>query len=103
MSDRPTEQPRAEHPAARGPAPLEPRHIAVLTAIAIGLTADTAARHLGISDRTMRRHTAEAARLLGAHCTQHAVSLAILDGHINPGHIRNRTLPKDSHDGGTHE
>jgi len=93
MTEQPRSTPRAQHPAARGTALLTPRHTAVLTAIAIGLPQNAAAHRYGISPRTLRRITEDAARRLGAANTTHAVALAAATGLIDPEHLRDRTTP----------
>lgn len=72
---------------------LDRRHIAALTAVAIGLTGEAAARRYGIASRNLRRVTAEATRRLGAASPVHAAVLATLAGYLDPEHIRARTLP----------
>jgi predicted DNA-binding protein (UPF0251 family) len=74
---------------------LTPAQVAALTAAAIGLPQETAARRLGIGDRTLRRRQLEAARRLGANGLINAVALAAARSLIDPHHLDNRTLPKE--------
>jgi DNA-binding CsgD family transcriptional regulator len=76
--------------------PLEARHIIALTAIAIGLTGRAAARRLDISDRTLRRLTADATARLGAHTPIHAVALAAAHGLLPIECLQQGTLPEGS-------
>jgi len=87
-----SDTPRADHTGARGVA-LHARHIAVLTAIAIGLTHAAAAHRYRVSPRTVRRIADDAARRLGAANTVHAVALATAAGLLDPAHLRDRTTP----------
>lgn len=75
------------------PTTTQQRDAAVLTACAIGLTHDHAARRFGISSRTYRRHLTRAMGRLGAvHATQ-AVALAAAAGQLDLRHLHERTLP----------
>ncbi|HEU5160326.1 MAG TPA: LuxR C-terminal-related transcriptional regulator [Streptosporangiaceae bacterium] len=72
---------------------LDPREVAALTAVAIGLTEQAAGHAYDISPRTLRRAKETAVRKLGAYNITHAVALATARGHIDPVHLLNRTLP----------
>ncbi|MFI0406623.1 antitoxin Xre-like helix-turn-helix domain-containing protein [Actinomadura sp. 3N508] len=72
---------------------LDDRERAALTAIAIGLPQEQAARRVGLSTRTFRRVLAGAAEKLGATETIHAVALAAATGQIDHAHIQARTSP----------
>lgn len=75
-------------------AELSDREAAVLTAAAIGLTADVAARSYKISPRTLRRYQVTATKRLGAHCLTHAIALAAARGLIRRAHLEDRMLPE---------
>jgi DNA-binding CsgD family transcriptional regulator len=53
---------------------LTPREVEVLAALADGLTNKTAARRLGISPHTVKFHTEQLFRKLGARCRTEAVA-----------------------------
>lgn len=72
---------------------LDERERAALTAVAIGLSHEQAARRVGLSERRFRRILAHAVAKLGATETIHAVALAALTGEIDPAHVRARTCP----------
>lgn len=61
---------------------LTKREREALLAAASGLTALVAAKSLGISDRTYRRHLTEAAAKLGANGVMNAVAIAASSGVI---------------------
>lgn len=72
---------------------LAPRHVAALTAMAIGLPQNVAVRRLGVSRRTLGRWLDDAESILGADSTTHAVALAVAAGLIDHKHLANRTVP----------
>ncbi|MBO2461143.1 Lsr2 family DNA-binding protein [Actinomadura violacea] len=74
-------------------AELTERERAALTAVAIGLPHEVAARHVGMADRPFRRVLAGAARKLGAAETIHAVAIAAALGQIRVDDLRARTCP----------
>lgn len=77
---------------AAGPS-LTDRERAALTAVAIGLPQEQAARRVGLSERRFRRVLADAVGKLGATETIHAVALAAASQQIDPEHLRVRTCP----------
>jgi predicted DNA-binding protein (UPF0251 family) len=84
----------ADPPRAAGTGPiLTPRECVALTAHALGLTQEHAARQLGTSPRTLRRATASAVEKLGARALIHAVALAVADGRLPEDELRRGTLP----------
>lgn len=78
--------PRIEQQAApEGSEPrstLSPREREVLTLIAEGMTAEAVGERLGVSVETVRTHTRNAIRKLGARNRMHAVALALVSGEI---------------------
>ena len=62
--------------------PLSPRERQVLQLIATGLTADGVAAELYLSVETVRTHTRNAIRKLGARNRVHAVVLALARGDL---------------------
>lgn len=69
MSDRSAPEPGAEARAA----PLTDEHLDLLRALGTGATVGTAARRVGMSERTASRRLAEARRLLGVATNAEAV------------------------------
>lgn len=76
------DEPGTNPPAGR----LSPRERQVLSLIAVGAGLDEIAEELTISTSTVRTHTRNALRKLGAHNRAHAIALAIRDGLLDvPG------------------
>jgi DNA-binding NarL/FixJ family response regulator len=77
--------------------PLNPDEVAALTAFAVGLTFEAAARRLDVGSSTVRRQQRAAADKLHAvnvtHAVALAVALAVADGIIDAAHVRARTVP----------
>ncbi|WP_242890765.1 Lsr2 family protein [Actinomadura litoris] len=80
-------------PTATLAAELTERERAALTAVAIGLPQDVAARQIGVADRVFRRILVAASRKLDAAETIHAVAIAAATGQISMGDLRARTCP----------
>lgn len=80
------------------PGTLGIRHITVLAAIATDHTQSTIARELHMSCRTVRRILTEATQILGAHGEKQALALAVLEGHLDPDHLRAGTYPRPEPD-----
>ncbi|MGH3240881.1 MAG: hypothetical protein ACRDNL_10890 [Spirillospora sp.] len=72
---------------------LAERERAALTAVAIGLPHEQAARRVGMSPRAFRRVLASAVEKVGATETIHAVAIAAATGQIDPADIHARTSP----------
>ncbi len=64
-------------------APITPREVQVLTAIADGCSNKQIARSLGISDQTIKNHVSAILRKINANDRTHAVVVAIREGLIS--------------------
>lgn len=80
----------------RTSAALTADEVAALTAYAIRLTYDAAARRLKVAPSTLRRRQRTAVTNLGAVDVIHAVAIAARAGILDPAHLRARTLPDTS-------
>lgn len=88
----PADRPGAPRAAGAGPT-LTLWERTALTAAASGLTADTAARLMGTSGRTLRRAQRAAADRLGVPTTVQAVAIAAAAGLIDMNHVRHARVP----------
>lgn len=89
---------RVDHAAASSiqpsPGELTPRERAALTALASGLTVETAARQMGVSGRTLRRAQKDAADRLGVPTPIQAVVIAAAGGLIDMEQVRGVRAPR---------
>lgn len=80
-----TSSPAGEH---AGTKPLTRRQRQILALVANGSTNAQTGRTVGIHERTVNRHMAEAFRALGARDRTHAVAIAILTGQLGADDIQ---------------